>query len=499
MERLFIECTVRAVLLVGGTALVLYAMRVKPAALKHGIWTGVVASMLLLPIWTVWGPKASLRVLPPFSQTSANEAIITAPAYSTALLPSSPILMLRAIMLGVYLLGLSLLLLRLAMGTVRASQLVRDAVLQDGKRISSTCAAPVTVGFLRPTVILPEHWRQWPQAQLDAVMAHELEHARRRDSLVQWVALLNRALFWFHPVAWWLECHLSALAEEVCDNAVLARGHSPHEYAGYLIDMARSVTRSGTRLNITGMAMPGSFLPQRVRQIMAGTPIPRISRTRIACVATACAFTCTLIAAGTLDHVRQNVSARSQRDPSGGLPATKFVLGDIKIEGDIHDREGVRNRILKAWRNREYDDDQKLVDDVFMEGIRVDFQDRGYFKIFAHDPIWHPLGIRGGKERILVIAPLEEGEQYRLSSFSIQSVPTERMLSISSTTLREQFHLRNGDLFNVTEIREGLERMRQLYGTIGYSDVRTKPDAKVDDASHRIDLILRITEGPHTP
>lgn len=77
------------------------------------------------------------------------------------------------------------------------------------------------------TVILPEHWRQWPQAQLDAVLTHEHEHARRRDPLVQWLALLNRALFWFHPVAWWLERHLSALAEEACDNVVLERGTSP--------------------------------------------------------------------------------------------------------------------------------------------------------------------------------------------------------------------------------------------------------------------------------
>jgi beta-lactamase regulating signal transducer with metallopeptidase domain len=122
------------------------------------------------------------------------------------------------------------------------------------------------------------------------------------------MALLNRALFWFHPVAWWLEGHLSALAEEACDNVVLARGHSPQKYAEYLIDMARSITRSGARLNITGMAMPGSFLPRRIRQIMESGPVPRISRTRIACVAAACAITCTVFAAGTLDHARQIVS-----------------------------------------------------------------------------------------------------------------------------------------------------------------------------------------------
>src|SRR5260370_42206188 len=117
------------------------------------------------------------------------------------------------------------------------SRLVRDAVLHDTLHTSPLCAAPVTVGFFHPVVIFPDHWRQWPQAQLEAVLTHEGEHARRRDSLVQWLALLNRALFWFHPVAWWLERHLSALAEEACDNVALERGHNPREYAEYLIDM----------------------------------------------------------------------------------------------------------------------------------------------------------------------------------------------------------------------------------------------------------------------
>jgi TonB family protein len=185
------------------------------------------------------------------------------------------------------------------------------------------------VGFLRPIVIFPEHWRQWPEAKLDAVLTHELEHARRRDSLVQWLALLNRALFWFHPVAWWLERHLSALAEESCDNVVLARGHNPREYSECLIDIARSVMRSGARLNIAGMAMPGSSLPQRIRKIIEGGPAPRVSRTRMACVAAACAITCTVFAVGTLGRAQQSVPEQSnnaEREPAPDDPRFGEIL-----------------------------------------------------------------------------------------------------------------------------------------------------------------------------
>ncbi len=205
MELLFLECAVRAALLAGTMAIVLYAMRVKEATARHCVWTGVVALMLILPIWTAWGPRAPLRVLPPLAQSIANKAKAPIEIFSTGVLPSTLVSPGLAVLLGAYLLGLCLLLFRLAIGTVQTRRLVRDAVLHDGVRTSSLCAAPVTVGLLHPTVIFPEHWRQWPQAQLDAVLTHESEHAQRRHPLVQWLALLNRALFWFHPVAWWLE------------------------------------------------------------------------------------------------------------------------------------------------------------------------------------------------------------------------------------------------------------------------------------------------------
>jgi len=49
MEHLFLECTIRAALLVAGTQTVMYALRVKDAAAKHNIWTGVLLLMLMLP------------------------------------------------------------------------------------------------------------------------------------------------------------------------------------------------------------------------------------------------------------------------------------------------------------------------------------------------------------------------------------------------------------------------------------------------------------------
>jgi uncharacterized protein (TIGR03435 family) len=316
MERLFLEFALRVCLIVLTTAIVLRALRIGIAAAQHAVWAGVLLVMLLLPAWLAWGPKAGVPVLPARGKSAVvmNDAAPASLAAPMAI--PDPIEIPDAAaskaadwdrgtaFIGAYLLGACVLLLRLAIGTIRANRLTSDS-----------CAAPVTVGLLRPRIILPAYSTEWSRAQLDAVLTHERAHARRRDPLFQWLALLNRAVFWFHPLAWWLERKLSALSEEACDAAVLERGHDPREYSRYLLELARAVQRAGTRVNVVAMAMPGSYLPQRVEKIIKGFRAPRISRLRMACAALACAIPAILFAAGRLDHA-------AQTPPPGPLPTS---------------------------------------------------------------------------------------------------------------------------------------------------------------------------------
>lgn len=228
MQNLILECAVRATLIAICTAAVLHILRVKGARVRHAVWASVVILMLALPVWTAWGPRAVVRVLKPATAPIINRSTVVTENGSGEPLPAvrssvkSTLWTWQTSLAAVYLLGFCALLARLTIGTVRAHMLVRRAANREGRLTSDACAAPVTVGWLNPTVILPERWPRWQQAQLNAVLAHEDEHARRRDPLVQWLALLNRAVFWFHPLAWWLERRLSTLAEEACDAAVLS-------------------------------------------------------------------------------------------------------------------------------------------------------------------------------------------------------------------------------------------------------------------------------------
>jgi beta-lactamase regulating signal transducer with metallopeptidase domain len=310
MQALLIEFAVRTALIAAVVAAVLWIMRIKAASARHALWAGVVLVMLVLPAFLSWGPKASLPLLPhemraitagtplvvtPRSHTPPVQMPTAKPAPREAFVWSWP-----AFFAGAYLLGLALLLIRLAIGTMRVRTFLRGAEMRNGRLTHASCTTPVTVGWMRPAVILPAGWPEWPQARLDEILAHEREHARRRDPLFQWIALFNRALFWFHPLAWWLERRLSGLAEEACDAAVLAQGHDPRDYSETLLALARSVGRAGARVDVLGMAMPGAFLPARIRRILSGPPAPRVSRARMACMIAICTVMAAIFAAGTL-------------------------------------------------------------------------------------------------------------------------------------------------------------------------------------------------------
>ena len=336
MPLLPIELAIKAVLIAVSTAGVLRILNVRTAAARHAAWAGVVVAMLLLPVWTVWGPKLAWHWLPPLPERAATYVIAgadtLAPAMASPEAPRHPSWNWTACLIGIYLIGVAVFLVRLALGTLQAQLLVRRAFRSGGRLFSGVCGAPVTVGWLHPLVVLPESWSRWPAAQLDAVLTHEREHARRRDPLFQWLALLNRAVFWFHPLAWWLERRMAALAEEACDAVVLAHGHDPRDYSRYLIDMARSVSTSGARIQVWGMAMPGGFLEERIRRILEGGPIPRLSRARLVCACLACAATSAAFATSTLDHqrparqpVRNLIPAQVQPQAPAFLPVPAAI------------------------------------------------------------------------------------------------------------------------------------------------------------------------------
>jgi hypothetical protein len=126
------------------------------------------------------------------------------------------------------------------------------------------------MGILRSTILLPASWREWDDAKLNAVMAHEVSHVARHDALTQGLSLVHRAIFWFSPLAWWLHGHLAELAEQASDEAALSCGADRDDYARTLLGFFEALHAAPGRVWWQGVSMAkAGQAEQRLERIFA--------------------------------------------------------------------------------------------------------------------------------------------------------------------------------------------------------------------------------------
>ena len=250
--------------------------------------------MLLLPVFVAWGPEFAVPLLPSHTTSgmfapAAGEAVAEEPnnmpmAAAPATDGTQGRMTWSVAAVLVYVAGVGFFLLRLATGLWRARAIRRTAVQVQGRLTHPACVTPMTLGIVAPEVILPADWTNWDEAELSAVITHEEEHVRQRDPLVTAVALLNRAMFWFHPLAWWLPRTIARLSEHACDAVVISRGHDRDVYSACLLRFARRATDAGGRIAPMVSAMPGAALPERLR-MLARPQAARSSGSGVVCAA----------------------------------------------------------------------------------------------------------------------------------------------------------------------------------------------------------------------
>ena len=341
------EWAVRITLIAAATAAVLKLFGIRQARARHLAWSVVVILSLLTPAARQWMPAIPLRILPArpavalvrlsspqaaIGVARATNGVAASPALPS-LTPSVPKRSPASRMdwfqwiAAVYFAVAGFLLARVAAGTMLARRLLREAAPSGGRMVNRRCASPVTVGWLRPVVLLPSDWRRWPADQLSAVLDHEAEHARWRDPLMQWLAALNRSVFWFHPLTWWLERHLNDLAEEACDQAAIAGGADPGAYAQWLVGFARSVRQAGGLMRAASMPMAGALLP-RLRRLHSLGGCAAVAPARAAAAAVACGVLSLGIACAAIER-------RSQAIQMGAASPAVPVTGAVEPKASV--------------------------------------------------------------------------------------------------------------------------------------------------------------------
>jgi TonB family protein len=379
------DASVRAVALAAMASVVILFLRGRSAA-QHAIWTLVVIGMLALPVlrpivpaayvYRFERPAPAATITQPAAQLADNAGGMLAPAPSARTKPPGFRPEWPAYAAIAYIAGVVLLAVRLLAGLWMTRRLLRGArPIEAGVDVdvaeSDQVRVPVTIGLTRMRVLLPGDWREWPAEKMKLVLAHELAHARRYDPAISVIAAVNKCIYWFHPLTWWLERRLAVLAEHAADDAALAVSPDSGSYARVLLEVAARMEGQNSRLIWNASAMTGQLVAKRIRRVMDSRTKPnegRLGNLGRAMLLSSAALLIWISVAVDLQSV-----ARAQAKPStgnadatwfgyrsdGGRPDSTTADQAAQMEQQLAanpEDEATRSKLLRYYFNNNMDD-----------------------------------------------------------------------------------------------------------------------------------------------
>ena len=371
-----LNLAVKSTALLSVAWLAAFALRRRSAAARHMVWMAAFAAALALPVLSValpalqlpgmaWLPDASSLVFRA-NATSARDAASGVAAAATA---SSAAASLRNApppsnfnwTLWVMLFwcgGSTALLAQMNVAYVRMAQRRRRSRpfdvacdLPAGVQALEAAAGsmPMTFGVLHPVVFLPSDAMEWSAERRAMVVRHELAHIERGDAAMHLAARAALSLLWWNPLAWKAWREFLKEREKAADDLVLAAGARASDYAGHLLEIARSMqSEPATAWAAVAMARR-SQLEGRLLSILDGRVSRKAARRASAFAAAA--------AAVALSAPFAAVRAQSSQTP---LPAD--VEATIRAAASQKNHEILDNAAAAFEKLRNYDTAQKLLD-----------------------------------------------------------------------------------------------------------------------------------------
>jgi len=302
-----------------------YWLRKDGAHVRYWLWwiasiKFLVPFSVLTAIGTWLAGESSVAFVP---ETWTVKAEVVARPFAESFSPG-------ALLLAVWVAGSVALLLRWIAGAIRLRALLSRAepdrpVLVDGSRRirvfrTSERIEPGIVGVFRPVLLLPRSIdeRLRPE-QLEAVLTHEIGHVRRRDNLTAALHMLVEAVFWFHPLVWWIGARLIDERERACDELVVAAGHDRATYAEGILDVCEHFAATPLRC---AAGISGSDLKRRITQIMRynGMKSLKLAKKALLSIAAVAALATPLLAGLAIQQ-----TAEAQQGPVSASGAEEYL------------------------------------------------------------------------------------------------------------------------------------------------------------------------------
>ena len=278
----------QSTLFAGVAGLLTLALRKNPARIRYWLWMAASVKFLIpfalfVAIGSFAGEQSAPATIQP-AMTGVVEEITQslrpAEAMAPLAVPTTPASnRMPALLLGGWALGF--------LG-VSASWRLRwkrvNAAVRAGSPMQFDIPVPVistpelfepgVFGIAKPVLLLPQGIRErLTPEQLEAIIVHEFCHVRRRDNLFAAVHMFVEAIFWFHPLVWWIRTRLAEERERACDEEVLRLGCEPRAYAQSILKVCELYLESPLAC-VAGVS--GSNLRKRIEAIVRNELVLRL-------------------------------------------------------------------------------------------------------------------------------------------------------------------------------------------------------------------------------
>ena len=274
-----------------------FFLRNHRARARYWLWLGASAKFLLpFSLLITLGSHLALPPSPGTTNALYVAAVEFGQPFTAPTIASHPevaaspthFYWLAAPLVGVWLLGFATVLVIWSLRWRRVKAVLRRSVpLSEGREaealqllervagmsgrlpllLSPDPLEPGIFGIIRPVLLWPQDISQHLEnTHLKAILAHELCHVRRRDNLTAAVHMLVEAIFWFHPLVWWLGTRLLEERERACDEEVLEPGSDRRVYAESILKVCEFCMGSPLAC-VSGVT--GADLKKRIVHIMS--------------------------------------------------------------------------------------------------------------------------------------------------------------------------------------------------------------------------------------
>lgn len=122
--------------------------------------------------------------------------------------------------------------------------------------VSDLVQSPVTIGYLRPVILLPvAAVNHLSTQQVEAVLLHELAHIRRFDYLLNLVIRFIQSVLYFNPFVKAFIRIIETEREKSCDEMVIQFEYDAHGYASALLTIEKA---TGVKPQVLAVAAAGT-------------------------------------------------------------------------------------------------------------------------------------------------------------------------------------------------------------------------------------------------